>query len=139
MKISIIDITIKCWWKYQKQLIKMSTFEKVIICQQKYRCWEKYQTLHIYKFWQKCKYWQKGQFDTTINNIPPPPPPPPIWWFWQLVFAVPKRNSDFYHLLQLIKVKVKTSLNVKPRGQARDWIEKIKFAWVKMNINLSML
>ena len=30
-------------------------------------------------------------------------------------------------------------MNVKPWSQARDWIEKIKFAWVKMNINLSML
>ena len=74
MKISIIDITIKCWWKYQKQLIKMSTIEKVIIWQ-KYKFWQKYQIWHIYQFWQKCQFWQKyqiwqkDQFDTKINNI----------------------------------------------------------------------
>ena len=128
----IVDENINNWHNYQmlmkisKAIDKNVNIWKGDNLPKKYKCWQKYQTLHIYKFWQKCQFWQKGQFDTTINNIPPPPPPPPIWWFWQLVFAVPKRNSDFYHLQQLFKVKVKMSLNMN------------MCKWVKMKLNKNM-
>ena len=52
IKISIIDINIKCW--YQKQLIKMSNIENVII-------WHKYQ------FWQNINFGKNTKFDKSIN------------------------------------------------------------------------
>ena len=48
-------------------------------------------------------------------------------------------NMNYLHI-NILEMKGKNDhMNVKPLSQARDCIEKIKFAWVKMNIKLSML
>ena len=48
----------------------------------------------IIKVETKMKFCMNNEKNINFFGLPPPPPPPPIWWIWDLMFAVPKINSN---------------------------------------------